>query len=117
MSHLESSIERTTCRRATELMGVTSSKLVTPGDTGYPDRIFWLPCSPIRIEFKQQGCVADPKQEFVHEMLRNLGYEVFVCDNVQGALAVIRHALSERGVECEWTEAMSGCPHPTRRRQ
>jgi intracellular sulfur oxidation DsrE/DsrF family protein len=103
MSHLESSIERTACERATELMGVTNSKLVTPGDSGYPDRIFWLPPGrPVLIEFKRVGEDARKNQEFVHNMLRDLKYEVYVCDNVMDALHIIRNALIERGIECEW---------------
>jgi hypothetical protein len=102
MSKLESSIERKACKRAEDLMGVTSSKLVTPGEVGYPDRIVWLPISPIMIEFKKVGKDAEPRQHYIHEMLRNLGYEVFVVDNVMDALHIIRNALIERGIECEW---------------
>lgn len=102
MNHLESAIERSTWTRARDLMGVTSSKLVTPGETGFPDRIFWLPARPLCIEFKQEGKEARPKQKHIHGVLRGLGYEVQVHDNVELALMAIRAALIERGVQCQW---------------
>jgi len=115
VSHLESSIEQRACEGAEKLMGVTSSKLVTPGDSGYPDRIFWLPPGkPVLIEFKQLGEDAKKNQKFVHKMLRDLGYEVYVCDNVQDALRIIRDALIRRGVQCEWNGGWRGCPRHIR---
>lgn len=103
MPVLESKIERDTCARAAKLMGVIGTKLVAPGETGYPDRIFWLPVGrPLLIEFKRPGENARPKQVFIHEQLRGLGYEVQVHDNVNEALRAIRAALIQRGVKCEW---------------
>ena len=103
MKALESKIERDTWTRARDWMGVTSSKLVTPGETGWPDRIFWLPVGkPLLIEFKRPGETPRPKQDHIHANLRELGYPVLVCDNVLDALHAIRNALIERGVKCEW---------------
>ena len=102
MNKLESKVERDVHTWAETLMGVTSTKLVTPGETGWPDRIFWLPCYPLLIEFKQRGKRPEPKQGHVHELLENLGYEVQVHDHVDTALRAIRSALIKRGVECEW---------------
>lgn len=102
MNKLESNIEREVRTWAETLMGVTSTKLVTPGETGWPDRIFWLPCYPLLIEFKQAGKKPGPKQKHVHELLEGLGYEVQTHNNVDNALRAIRTALIKRGVNCEW---------------
>ena len=100
---LESRIERDAWTRARDLMGVTSSKIVTPGETGWPDRLFWLPTGhPVLIEFKRPGEAPRPKQEHVHALLRDLGYPVYVCDSAIVALLIIRAGLIKRGIRCEW---------------
>lgn len=87
----ESSIERKACGLVLNHLGVTSSKLVTPGQTGYPDRIFWLPGgSPFFIEYKKPGEESRPKQSHVQESLIKLGYKVEVHDNeIQTLQAII----------------------------
>ena len=102
MSHLESSIEHDTWTKAEAYWSVVSSKLVTPGQTGWPDRIFWLPGGkPLLIEFKQAGEEAEVLQKHRHKVLRDLGYDVHVCDSVQSALTIIWIELLKRGVECK----------------
>jgi hypothetical protein len=98
-AQLESTIERDTCRDALQLYGIRSSKLVTPGDTGWPDHLFWIPGGkPTLIEFKREGEEPEPKQEYIHEVLRGLKYEVHVCDTKEEALTIIRQALEAAGV-------------------
>ena len=77
-------------------LGILSTKLITPGDTGWPDRVFWLPTSPVLIEFKLEGEVARKKQVYVHELLRRLNYEVHVCDNTCNAIEILSEALWRR---------------------
>ena len=101
MHVLERDIEGDTCRRAENEMGVTNTKLVTPGQTGWPDRIFWLPKRPFLIEFKKPGESPKKKQSYIHDMLVKLGYEVEVHDDTDKALAAIRAALKRRGIKCK----------------
>jgi hypothetical protein len=100
MSHLESSIQSTACQRAENELGVLSVKLETPGHTGWPYRLFVMPGSPFLIEFKQLDEEPRPKQAHIHGVLRAMGWEVVVCDTVEGALAAVRAALIRRGVKC-----------------
>jgi hypothetical protein len=88
---LESYIERRTCDLALEL-GVDNTKLQKA--TGYPDRIFWIPGGkPLLIEFKRPGEPPSEIQDYVIDLLRKLGYQVEVCDNVNDAIKLIIKAL------------------------
>lgn len=88
---LESYIERRTCELALEL-GVDNTKLQKA--TGYPDRIFWVPGGkPVLIEFKRPGEEPSEIQEYIGDLLRRLGYQVEVCDNVDDAIKIIIKAL------------------------
>lgn len=65
-------------------------KLIEGSETGWPDGIFLIPGGkPLFIEFKWPGKKPDPKQVYMHTLLRNLGYDVEVHDNVEEALAAI----------------------------
>lgn len=90
----ESSVEREACSRAESELGVRNTKFVTPGDTGWPDRIFWIKGGrPLLIEFKRPGEEPRPKQEYNIGILKKLGYNVEVHDNVERALCSIARAL------------------------
>lgn len=90
----ESTIERKTCKLALEQLGVRNVKLVTPGDTGWPDRIFWIPGGrPLLIEFKAPGAAPRPKQLYIHELLRQLGYQIEVHDDPNIAIQSIARAV------------------------
>lgn len=66
-------------------------KLIEGSETGWPDGIFLIPGGrPLFIEFKWPGEEPEPKQIYMHTLLRNLGYDVEVHDNVEEALAAIR---------------------------
>lgn len=92
----ESTIERRACQRVLKELGVRSVKFVTPGDTGYPDRIFWIPGGkPLFIEFKVPGAEPRPKQIYIHELLRKLGYQVEVCDNEEDTVKIVKAATLE----------------------
>ncbi len=86
---LESPIERKVVKKAFEDLAVRSTKLNTRSDTGWPDRIFWLPTTPFLIEFKRPGKAPGKKQDHVHGMLRKLGYDVEWHDTFDGAMNAI----------------------------
>lgn len=96
MQILESRIERNAVRLIYEKLGIKGSKLRTPGDAGYPDRIFWIPGGrPLLVEFKRPREEPDPLQEIRHDELRDLGYNVVVCDNPVDALRHVCHVCLE----------------------
>lgn len=76
-------------------LGIKGSKIKTPGDTSYPDRLFWLPGGkPLLIEFKVPGGDPEPKQDHIHDWLRELGYEVQVHDNAIDAFQATIDAVA-----------------------
>lgn len=78
----ESKIERGAKKLVFDNLGIISSKLATPGDTGFPDCIFWLPGGkPLLVEFKRPGEDPRPKQIYQHTRLTGLGYQIQVHDN------------------------------------
>jgi hypothetical protein len=88
---LESYIERRVCDLALEL-GVRNTKLQKA--TGYPDRIFWIPGGkPLLIEFKRPGEKPSEIQYHIHDIFRQLGYHIEVCDDVNHAIKIIIKAL------------------------
>lgn len=100
MSHLERDIQSTACERIENELGVESVKLETPGETGWPDKLFVMPGAPFLIEFKKVGEVPRKKQAHIHRKLRAIGWEIEVHDTVQGAVDAVRAALIRRGVKC-----------------
>lgn len=91
----ESKIERDAVDLVWKHLGIIGSKLVTPGDTGYPDRIFWIPGGrPLLIEFKRPGEEPEPKQEYIHGQLKQLGYQVEVHDNAIRAFSAVIEAVA-----------------------
>lgn len=87
---LERQIETAACRKILAVFGIRSVKLELKRDTGYPDRLFWVPGGkPLMIEFKRPGEKPTPKQEYIHEMLRQLGYMVVVCCSVVEATRAV----------------------------
>lgn len=94
----ESTIEKQTVDLAWKYLGIIGSKFVTPGNTGYPDRIFWIPGGyPLLIEFKQLGEKPRAKQKYIHTQLKQLGYRIEVHDNaIQAFSAIIRAVETTR---------------------
>lgn len=59
-------------------------KWVAPGFDGVPDRIAMFPGGKIAfVEVKAPGEKPRPLQRARHELLRRLGFKVFVLDNVE----------------------------------
>jgi len=86
----ESQVESRVKSKAKSAGGV-AHKWVSPGFTGLPDRIVLLPipsehCEIVNkyvklVETKAPGKAPKPRQVFVHQQLRDLGYEVHVPDS------------------------------------
>lgn len=91
---LEKHIERRCCARVLDELGVVSVKLVTPGATGYPDRMFLIPGGSIlMIEFKAPGESPRPKQLHIHARLKQLGFRVEVHDDEEAAFESVKRLL------------------------
>lgn len=89
---LEIDIEEEVCQQAL-LLGVINVKMKTAGNTGWPDRQFFIPGGvPLFIEFKH-GTGLSKKQLVIIRRLRHYGYHVEVCDSVEDALNYIKSAI------------------------
>jgi len=92
--------------QAVKAVGGIAPKLVSPGYGGMPDRIVLLPGGKIAfVEVKAMGCKPRPLQLHRHEMLRQLGFRVFVLADA-AAIASILTEISvgddgNRPVDCE----------------
>ena len=80
--------------KSVKAMGGICPKFVSPGYDGMPDRQILLPNSKIAFaEIKAPGKKARPMQIARHEMLRRLGFKVYVIYDVEqigGVLDEIR---------------------------
>ena len=77
-------------------MGGIAPKFVSPGYDGMPDRIVLLPGGHIGfVEVKAPGEKPRPLQEARHELLRRLGFKVFVLDDEQQIGGIINEIKSE----------------------
>ena len=67
--------------RAVKAAGGVCPKWVSPGFDGVPDRIVLLPGAKVGfVEVKAPGKDPRPLQASRHEMLRQLGFRVYVLD-------------------------------------
>ena len=108
MNMKESKIERDAVNLVRKYLGIVGSKLVTPGDTGYPDRIFWIPGGrPLLIEFKRPGEEPRPKQEHIHAQLKQLGYKIEVHDNAVRAFSAVIKAVATTRLSKESREVLA----------
>ncbi len=90
----ETSIERKACDLVYKHLGIEASKLIVKGDTGFPDRVFWLPGGkPFFIEFKKPGEKPTGKQLHIHNQLRKMGYRVEVHDDATLAFQAVIDAV------------------------
>jgi len=100
-----------TCTRALKELLVPSIplKLVRGSETGRPDDLFLIPHGqPLFMEFKWGALLPDPKQEYWHGILKDLGYEVQVHNNVEQALTAIAVEVVAAALHAE------GCKVPIR---
>lgn len=78
---MEKTVESYLRRRVREAGGL-ALKLVCPGWTGVPDRLILLPGARVYFaETKDRGKTPRPRQRYVHDRLRELGFTVFVPDS------------------------------------
>ena len=79
----EKKVERYLVLRIRSLGGLCI-KLVAQHFTGLPDRLCLLPGGNLFfVETKSEGDTPRPRQLFVHDQLRHLGFKVYVCDTRQ----------------------------------
>jgi len=70
--------------KAVKNIGGIAPKLVSPGFDGMPDRLVLLPRGKIGfVEVKAPGKEPRPLQVARHELLRHLGFKVFVLDGTE----------------------------------
>ncbi|MBQ1406315.1 MAG: VRR-NUC domain-containing protein [Oscillospiraceae bacterium] len=76
----EKSIEQKLVK-AVKAAGGICPKLVCPGFDGMPDRLVLLPCGRLGfVEVKAPGKKPRPLQTARHEMLKRLGFKVYLLD-------------------------------------
>lgn len=80
--------------RAAKAAGGIAMKFISPGCDGMPDRLVLLPGAKMAFaEVKSMGCKPRPLQHRRHEMLREMGFMVYVLDDerqIGGILDEIR---------------------------
>lgn len=88
MGRLESSIENSFNTQASKFFFL-SVKLIADGNNGFPDRtVFGLGCHIFFVELKKFGKEPRPDQITWHKRLRKIGFRVYVCDTVEGAIEI-----------------------------
>ena len=76
--------------RAVKAAGGICPKLVSPGMAGMPDRLVLLPDGKMGfVEVKAPGEKPRPLQTARHQILRWLGYRVYVLDNPEEIRGII----------------------------
>ena len=92
----EKQIENKLATEAKKLGGI-AVKFVSPSFDGMPDRLVLLPTGIIAfVEVKRYGEKPRPLQEARHELLRRLGFDVYILDDgeqIPGLLTEIRGDL------------------------
>ena len=79
--------------KAVKCMGGLAPKFVSPGFDGMPDRLLLSPHGKLAfVEIKRKGQKPRPLQTARHELLRRLGFQVFVLDEV-GQIGEILDAI------------------------
>ena len=74
----------------TRKRGGMALKFVSPSFAGMPDRLLLLPDGKISfVETKAPGQKPRPIQVKRHEMLRKLGFKVFVLDAMEGIQVIL----------------------------
>jgi len=67
--------------KAVKSVGGIAPKFTSPGFDGMPDRLLLFPAGKLAfVEIKRKGKKPRPLQLVRHELLRRLGFQVFVLD-------------------------------------
>lgn len=89
MPVLETDIEDAVCKHA-EGRGWLAAKLQWLSQTGWPDRTFLSrPARVFFIEFKKPGGIVSKKQHYWIGVLRELGFDVYVVDDIETGIAIV----------------------------
>jgi hypothetical protein len=76
---------------AVKKMGGICPKFTSPGTDGMPDRIVLLPgCRIAFVEVKRHGEKPRPLQLARHEMLRRLGFKIYVLDSADQIQQILK---------------------------
>ena len=74
--------------------GGMALKFVSPSYSGMPDRLILLPDGKMAfVEVKAPGKKPRPLQVKRHEMLRKLGFQVFVLDDVEDITGMLKKIM------------------------
>lgn len=96
---LEKEIEQK-LKKKIEKLGCLCLKFESPGFTGVPDRIILMPGGEVVfVELKAPGQKERPRQEYVQQLLRNLGFIVISAvdskDKINQVVALCQCYLQE----------------------
>jgi hypothetical protein len=84
-------------RREVKKSGGIALKFVSPGYAGVPDRIILMPDGKIAFaELKAPGKKSRLLQISMHKKLRNLGFKIYVIDNVEMISKIIEEIGSDK---------------------
>jgi hypothetical protein len=84
-------------------------KMSTQFTRDWPDRLFFIPGGrPLLIEFKRPGKAPTPKQAARIKQLKELGYDVEVCDNKEQGVALVRARLEAAAVHAPRRKVPTG---------
>lgn len=99
MTQLESSIQSRVTDYAKSI-GLVPLRLHVVGRKGWPDYGYGYKSRMCFVEFKRPGESPEPLQDYVHEMLRDAGFKVYVVDNYEYGIALLSSWRSyvEQGV-------------------
>ncbi|WP_370842193.1 VRR-NUC domain-containing protein [Megasphaera sp.] len=89
----EKQIEQKLVTEARQCGGM-ALKFVSPSYSGMPDRLILLPDGKMAfVEVKAPGKKPRPLQVKRHEMLRKLGFQVFVLDDVEDITGMLKKIM------------------------
>jgi len=76
--------------------GGLALKLICPGRAGVPDRLILMPGGQVCFaETKDLGKKPRPRQRYVHDRLRALGFAVFVPDSREAVDRMLARVLGD----------------------
>lgn len=84
--------------------GWVSLKITSFSKTGWPDYIFLKKQRVLFIEFKRPGQAPTKKQEFIHKVLRSLGFDVFVVSDIDYGKALLDRPTIGKVKDVETTD-------------
>ncbi|QFS86599.1 MULTISPECIES: VRR-NUC domain-containing protein [unclassified Marinobacter] len=90
---LEKDIENAVCKYARDRYKMKAEKFTSPGRRAVPDRLFSVTGPYVGvvffIEFKAPGKKATEKQERDHQERREMGFNVFVVDDIDQGKKIV----------------------------